>query len=215
MGEGALAKRSATEDVRLTLGVLTAAEAHQGVSQRTLAADLDVAVGLVNAYVKRCVRKGLLKVSQAPARRYRYYLTPAGFAEKAKLTGEYLALSLSFFRCAKMAYTDVFEVAEDLGWEAVVLLGAGDLADIATICALNRGIKVVSVVDPRRAPQHGMPSVVRATRLVSEVFDGFVWTGLPNADLELVLKRGSRTRVLMPNAERLGLPCAASVAGAA
>lgn len=76
----------------MTLGVLTAAEAQDGISQRTLAADLGVAVGLVNAYVKRCVRKGLLKVSQVPARRYRYYLTPAGFAEKAKLTGEYLAI---------------------------------------------------------------------------------------------------------------------------
>lgn len=210
-----MAKRSATEDVRVTLGVLTAAEAREGVSQRTLAADLDVAVGLVNAYVKRCVRKGLLKVSQVPARRYRYYLTPAGFAEKAKLTGEYLRISLSFFRRAKMAYADVFETAEGLGWNSVVLLGAGDLADIATICALTRGIKVVSVIDPNAAPHAGPPTVVRTARAVFGAFDGFVWTGLPDADLEPILRRGGRTRVLTPNAERLGLPCAASVAGAA
>ena len=207
-----MGKRSATEDVRLTLGVLTAAEAQDGVSQRTLAADLDVAVGLVNAYVKRCVRNGLMKVSQVPARRYRYYLTPAGFAEKAKLTGEYLAFSLSFFRRAKTAYSDVFETAEALRWQSVVLLGAGDLADIATICALSRGIKVVSVIDPRLMPSAGTPSVVRAPRSVTGTFDGYIWTGLPDADMDLVLKRRVGIRVLTPSAERLGLPCAASVA---
>lgn len=210
-----MAKRSATEDVRLTLGVLTAAEAQQGVSQRTLAAELDVAVGLVNAYVKRCVRKGLLKVSQVPTRRYRYYLTPAGFAEKAKLTGEYLAISLSFFRRAKIAYSDVFETADTLRWKSVVLLGAGDLADIATICALKRGIRVVSMVDPRMAPKSGVPALVRTVRSVSDPFDGYVWTGLSDEDLDLVLKRGDKARLLMPNAGRLGLPCAATGAGLA
>lgn len=208
-----MAKRSATEDVRLTLGVLTAAEAQAGVSQRTLAADLDVAVGLVNAYVKRCVRKGLLKVSQVPARRIRYYLTPAGFAEKAKLTGEYLAISLSFFRRAKIAYSDVFEAAEVRCWKSVALLGAGDLADIATICAFQRGIKVVTVIDPRLPLAGGQKSEGMVTRSVAKAFDGYVWTGLPDAEMELVLKRGERTHVLTPDAARLGLPCAATVAG--
>lgn len=209
-----MAKRSATEDVRLTLGVLTAAEAQVGISQRTLAADLGVAVGLVNAYVKRCVRKGLLKVSQVPARRYRYYLTPAGFAEKAKLTGEYLAISLSFFRHAREAYADVFETAGTLRWKSVVLLGAGDLADIASICALKSGIRVVAVVDPRVDIEDGRSIVVRAVSAVPAKYNGYVWTGLSDADIGLVLKRGVRDRILTPQAQRLGLPCAASVAEA-
>jgi len=45
---------------------------------------LDIALGLVNAYVKRSIKKGLVKVSQAPARRYAYYLTPQGFSEKSR-----------------------------------------------------------------------------------------------------------------------------------
>ena len=40
-----------------------------GQSQRRLAADLGIALGLVNAYLKRCIKKGLVKVSEAPARR--------------------------------------------------------------------------------------------------------------------------------------------------
>lgn len=206
-----MAKRSATEDVRLTLGVLTAAEAQEGMSQRTLAAELGVALGLVNAYVKRCARKGLLKVSQVPARRYRYYLTPAGFAEKAKLTGEYLAISLSFFRRAKAAYSDVFVAAEERRWKSVVLLGAGDLADIATICALERGIKVAAIVDPRDEVSHGYAAVSKSLRAVTARYSGCVWTGLPDEFVETLFERPVRGQILSPNADRLGLPCASAV----
>ena len=40
-------------------------------------------------------------MSDAPARRYAYYLTPQGFAEKSRLTVQYLSSPFSFFRLAK------------------------------------------------------------------------------------------------------------------
>ena len=66
-------------------------------TQRHLAFDLGVAVGLVNLYLKRCVNKGLIKVSAVPTRRFAYYLTPQGFAEKSQLTVDYLSQSFFFF----------------------------------------------------------------------------------------------------------------------
>ena len=44
---------------------------------------MGVALGLANSYLKRCIRKGFIKITEAPANRYLYYLTPQGFAEKA------------------------------------------------------------------------------------------------------------------------------------
>jgi DNA-binding transcriptional regulator LsrR (DeoR family) len=41
-------------------------------SQRLLTSELGIALGLVNAYLKRCVKKGLVRVRSAPARRYAY-----------------------------------------------------------------------------------------------------------------------------------------------
>ncbi|HEY4820142.1 MAG TPA: winged helix-turn-helix transcriptional regulator, partial [Xanthobacteraceae bacterium] len=67
------------------LGLLESVERGGEQSQRRLASELGVALGLVNAYLKRCVNKGLVKVSEAPARRYAYYLTPHGFTEKSLL----------------------------------------------------------------------------------------------------------------------------------
>src|SRR5437879_1245421 len=83
---------------RIVAGLLGAVERDGRVSQRHLAGELGIALGLVNAYLKRCVRKGLVKMRQAPARRYVYYLTPKGLSEKTRLTAQYLAYSLTFFR---------------------------------------------------------------------------------------------------------------------
>ena len=79
------------DNARIVLGLLQSVERDGAQSQRKLASDLGIALGLVNAYLKRCVKKGLLKIGQAPARRYAYYLTPHGFAEKSRLTVEYLS----------------------------------------------------------------------------------------------------------------------------
>ena len=87
-----VAEDSAETD-RIMLGLLDAVEQDRAQSQRHLASELGIALGLVNAYLKRCIKKGLVKVSEAPARRYAYYLTPKGFAEKSRLTVEYLSAS--------------------------------------------------------------------------------------------------------------------------
>jgi len=77
-----------------TLEVLEKIEKHNNLTQRHLADSLGVALGLANSYMKRCVRKGLIKVHQAPANRFLYYLTPKGFAEKSRLTAKYLSTSV-------------------------------------------------------------------------------------------------------------------------
>ena len=85
----------------MTLGLLSAVEADSGITQRTLASELGVALGLTNSYFKKCIDKGLVKIQQVPANRYAYYLTPRGFSEKSRLTAEYLNSSFSFYRRAK------------------------------------------------------------------------------------------------------------------
>lgn len=141
--------KKGSENTRLALGVLTAAEQGDAISQRRLATELGVALGLVNAYVKRCVRKGHIKVSQAPARRYRYYLTPSGFSEKARLTAEYLSDSLSFFRKARRDFGAVMAEASQRGWKTVALVGLSELSEIAVLCALEHKITIVAVIEPQ------------------------------------------------------------------
>src|SRR5271163_2922820 len=121
------------ENERIVLNLLTSVEHDGERSQRRIAAELGIALGLVNAYLKRCVKKGLVKVHDAPARRYAYYLTPHGFAEKSRLTVQYLSDSFSFFRRAREDCASVLKVAHARGWNRVALVGVSDLAEIATI----------------------------------------------------------------------------------
>ena len=128
------------------LGLLDAVEQNRAQSQRLLAAELGIALGLVNAYLKRCVKKGLVKVRDAPARRYAYYLTPQGFAEKSRLTVEYLSYSFGFFRQAKTDCLGLFRSAKAGGVNKIVLAGQSDLAEIAALCAIEHGVEIVAVV---------------------------------------------------------------------
>jgi DNA-binding MarR family transcriptional regulator len=137
------------ENERIVLGLLSSVENDGDRSQRRIAAELGIALGLVNAYLKRCIKKGLVKVHDAPARRYVYYLTPQGFAEKSRLTVEYLSESFGFFRRAKGDCARLFEVAKAAGFSRLVLAGKSDLAEIAILCAVEAGVTIVAVVDPR------------------------------------------------------------------
>ena len=141
------AENSEIEKSRIVLGLLESVERDGGASQRRLAAELGIALGLVNAYLKRCMKKGWVKVSEAPARRYAYYLTPHGFAEKSRLTVEYLSYSLSFFREARTDCAEALAQAHAAGCDRIVFAGASDLAEIATICAHDSGVAIVGVVD--------------------------------------------------------------------
>ncbi len=64
------------------------------VTQRALANDLGVGLGTINFCFQALVEKGLVKMqnfSQSKNKlRYAYLLTPAGVAEKSKLTAEFL-----------------------------------------------------------------------------------------------------------------------------
>lgn len=134
-------------DTAITLGVLSAIERDSAITQRSLSNELGIALGLANAYLKRCARKGWIKVSQAPLNRYAYYLTPRGFTEKSRLTGEYLRDSLKFFRSARSSCVALFGECRARGQTRIVLAGAGELAEIAVLSAGEAGVEIVAVVD--------------------------------------------------------------------
>jgi DNA-binding MarR family transcriptional regulator len=163
----------------IELRLLDAVESGRFRSQREASAELGIALGLVNAYVKRCVRKGWLKISNAPARRYAYYLTPQGFAEKAQLSARYLQNSMNFFRKARTDYAAAFARGEALGWRQVALVGMSDLTEIAGLCALESEIEIVAVIAPEanRTRVFGVP-VIADLHALPKGCDGFILTAI-------------------------------------
>ena len=199
-GVATLARRG--EDERVVLGLLESVEQGGATSQRRMAADLGIAVGLVNAYLNRCIKKGLVKVTQAPARRYAYYLTPQGFVEKSRLSLEYLSYSLKFFRQAKLDCLNVFEAARARGIFRVALDGVSDIAEIATICARETNIEIVAIVDGKTALDSfvGVP-IARNYDTIADLIDGLIVTDLTStqATITAAVARFGAERVLVPS----------------
>ena len=197
------------ENERIVLGLLSSVESDGARSQRRIASELGIALGLVNAYLKRCVKKGLVKVHDAPARRYAYYLTPQGFAEKSRLTVQYLSDSFSFFRKAKSDCAQVFEEAKARGFQRVVLAGKSDLAEIAILCAVEAGTSVVAIVDPRSDETRFVGVDVRKSYAeVGAAFDAVIVTDVARAkaSLDAAAEACGADRVLVPALLGLRLP---------
>jgi DNA-binding MarR family transcriptional regulator len=188
------------ENARVMLGLLESVERGGAQSQRRLASELGIALGLVNAYLRRCVKKGLVKVRQAPARRYAYYLTPQGFAEKSRLTVEYLSDSFSFFRQARTDCAEIFATARARGFGRVVVAGKSDLAEIARICALDAGVDIVAIVDPQATTGSFVGLAVLPDFNGVEPFDAIVVADLrtARATFEDAIARVGADRVLAP-----------------
>lgn len=132
----------------VTLEILHAIDAESSVSQRHLARRLGIALGLANSYLKRCVKKGFVKIQQAPANRYLYYLTPKGFAEKSRLTAQYLTYSFDFYRRASDSCIKAFNECSENGWNSVILCGVSELGEIASLRASDQGIDLLGTYDP-------------------------------------------------------------------
>jgi DNA-binding MarR family transcriptional regulator len=189
------------ENERIVLDLLNSVEHDGERSQRHIAAELGIALGLVNAYLKRCIKKGLVKVHDAPARRYAYYLTPQGFAEKTRLTVDYLSTSFSFFRLAKNDCSRSFEAAKSSGFNRLVLAGKSDLTEIAILCAVEAAVTIVAIVDPRSdgAPFVGV-EVFKSYADIAGRFDAVIMTDVSCAKLsfDAAVDACGADRVLVP-----------------
>jgi DNA-binding MarR family transcriptional regulator len=213
-------------DREIMLGLLASIERDSAVTQREIAGDLGIALGLANAYLRRCVRKGLVKVRQVPLNRYAYYLTPQGFIEKSRLTAEYLAVSFNFFRRARSDCAALLAGCAGAGWRRAALYGAGELAEIAVLSAGDAGIEIVCVIDAQVAARRcgGVPVVRDIAAAQAQAgpvpLDGFILTdtGAPQARFEELLTAARQhgvpaNRVAVPSL--LGIVAAPEAAEAA
>ena len=187
-------------DSEITLGVLNAVEENSRVTQSDVAKNVGIALGLTNAYLKRCIRKGLIKVQQVPANRYSYYLTPQGFAEKSRLTGEYLAQGFQFFRVARQEVMGLLEECQKREWSKIALYGFTELAEVAVLVSINFEIEIIGIVDKSSSQEaYAEKEIVRDLSDLNDV-DAVILTDLsdPQSSYNQIIKVLPNNRVLTP-----------------
>ena len=128
------------------IDLLATLERRDVVTEPALAKRLSISVGMVNALLKRAARKGLVKAKAAPYKRWAYYLTPEGFQEKSCLVAQYLDASLAFFRMARREYRLLFASGRRMGFRRFVLVGRGEVAEIALLAAIESDAELVGIL---------------------------------------------------------------------
>jgi len=116
-------------------------------TQRSLSSKLGVALGLTNLYLKRLARKGYIKATTIPRNRIRYLLTPQGFAEKSRLTYQYMQYSLSYYRDMRGQLKKTISALAGGEGKRVAICGTNELAELAYLSLREMNIDCVGFVD--------------------------------------------------------------------
>jgi len=116
------------------------------VSQRRLACELGMALGLANLLVRRVVGRGWVRIVRIKPNRVRYFLTPAGFAEKARMSKRLLRQSVAHYVTLRNKIQQRLAAASPERTR-VVFYGTGELAEIALVCLPGSELTLVGIVD--------------------------------------------------------------------
>ncbi len=134
-----------------SLQILAELSDNDSLTQRDLSNRLGIALGLVNSYIKNLMSKGFITVKAIPPRRYAYFLTPKGFAEKAHLTYNLLQDYTRIYKEARTNFKLLFAGLQADGVRTVVFAGADEVAEIAFLTLQETGLVLTGVVDEEKA----------------------------------------------------------------
>ncbi len=136
-----------TNDYRSFL-LLDEISKNEEMTQRDMSNKLGVALGLVNSYLKNLASKGYITISGIPRKRYRYYLTPSGFKEKARLTYHHLHNFTSLYRVARKDFHSLFrEIDKAHQINKTVFCGVDEITEIAYLSLKEVGLELSAVLD--------------------------------------------------------------------
>ena len=160
-----------------SLQILDELSNNDSLTQRDLSDRLGMALGLVNSYIKNLAIKGFITVKSIPPKRYAYYLTPTGFAEKSRLAYSLLNDYTRVYREAKANLNNLFRELQAAGMKKMVFAGADEVAEIAAITLQETSLELVGVVDTHKAGEKLLGRIVRPVADIQQLtFDAVVVT---------------------------------------
>jgi DNA-binding MarR family transcriptional regulator len=129
------------------LRLLEELERNPITSQRELSHKFGIALGVTNACLGRMARRGWIRMRGLNHRRIGYYLTPKGFAEKAKLTLHMISCTVQHYsELKKIISKRLLEMQRD-GLQRIVFYGLSDEMEVAYITLQGVNLKLVGIVE--------------------------------------------------------------------
>ena len=181
--------------------ILKAIATGDRVTQRALAGELGVALGLTNLLIRRLVAKGYVKMAKIGTRHVRYLMTPAGMEALARATRVSMANTVHLYtqtrehiRESLTAISSGCEPDAD-GKKRVIFYGAGDVAEIAYVSLQRTDLTLVGVVDDRKRGRFFDMTITDPERLLPETLNGVGYSRIIVATVRQNVADAIRARI--------------------
>ena len=177
------------------LNLLQELEKNPVISQRELSHKFGIALGVTNACLRRMARRGWIRIMSLNHHKIGYFLTPQGFAEKAKLTLHLISWTVQHYSTLKDFIGERLLEMQNRGIARIVFYGVSDEMEVAYITLQGINLKLVGIVedDEKLKPQiifgHELEPVSRIQELNPH---GVLITSLERCD-----QRKERLRTLL------------------
>ena len=131
------------------LRLLEEVEVTPQTSQRHLAIQLGVALGVANLLVRNLAKKGYIRATRAGWKQWVYNLTPSGVGRKANLTMAYVDRVLGHYRRVREILRDDME-GMSLGPDSrMAIYGAGEMGELMYLVLRDMGVTRIDFFEKR------------------------------------------------------------------
>lgn len=140
-------QRSLEGDGYRELRLLEEVASRPEVSQRHLARQLNVALGVANLLVRTLAHKGYIRASRVRWKRWAYVLTPAGIAHKVQLTLDYIERFVDHYRRVRnLLRTELAGLDLDSD-SRVAIYGTTEFAEMIYLALRELGVAKIDFFD--------------------------------------------------------------------
>jgi DNA-binding MarR family transcriptional regulator len=167
----------------------------QAISQRSLARQSGIALGLAHLLIHRMAERGWVRMVRNGGNRITYRITPAGLAERARRSRAHLESGIRYYvQAREHIAARLTELSHDARFrrpasKRVVFFAPNDIAEIGYLCLQRTDLKLVGVVN-RHEGTPFFDLVVKSPRaLASSRLDGIPF------DVLVVITFGARLPV--------------------
>jgi len=116
------------------------------LSQRSLAHNLNISLGLTNAILQNLIHRGWVKAQKMTGRKILYLITPQGMSRAANLVYDRFRETQNYYQYTKELLTSYLNDLYIKDERRVVIYGINHLAEITYLSLLDSPLKLHSII---------------------------------------------------------------------
>ncbi|MBN2406688.1 MAG: winged helix-turn-helix transcriptional regulator [Elusimicrobia bacterium] len=142
------------------LKVINSISKNNNPSQRDIATDVGLSLGMTNILINRLVKKGYVKVRKLSAKKIKYFITARGLKEKTRKSYKFMMRSFSVINKLKKRIEHYAIEEYNKGGRSFVILGEGELSFITELVLGSLKFKDVTIRRVSKENINGEDAVV-------------------------------------------------------